>query len=975
MPEWKPEILRRLAPLKLSSAREAEIADELAQHLEDRYHELLATGQSEAAAFRISIDDLKGEDLLARGLRPIERDWYREPLAVGNDSNNFFSGIFQDLRYALRMLRKSPGFTAVAVLTLGLGIGANTAIFSFIDAVLLRSIPVKDPRQLVVFNWSAHRHPDLHGHSDYGDCADQAGIGDCSFSIPFFKTARAQAEAFSGMAAFAGPFPVDLSGNGAANMVRGLYVSGDFFSTLGVNAFLGRPLALSDDSPSASPVIVLNYAYWVRAFGAAPSAVGQTVRLDSTTATIVGVADPNFTNFTPGKPLDFFMPFSLADTVRGKWYRSQDRLSDAANWWVVMLGRLQPGVSIGQAQAAAATIFRNEMLHGAPPFFKSEDTPALTLLPAQAGLNGETSQIAPALYVTMIIVAFILLIACANVAGLTLARSATRQKEMAVRLALGAGHARIVRQLLTESVLLSLVGGALGVLLAVWGVDAISKLLSNSPGTPFLTIVAPDWRVLAFTIAITFATGILFGLAPALRGSRVDLTPSLKESASSLPGTATHTGRRFRVGDTLVVAQVALSIVVLIGAGLLVRTLHNLHRINPGFDPQNILLFGIDPHLAGYADQQTQQLYSNLQRRFAALQGVISVSYSEDALLSGGWSAGNVHIDSAPEKEYVNTGKLAVGLNFFSTMRIPMLAGRNFTSADFASAAATNAAQKARDAATEKAKASPERSTPASLTVLDEAYYHSAPVPLIVNEAFARTYLAKQNPIGLHMSAAPRGDAEVPDPGPGYTIIGVFGDTKFAQLRRETAPIIFLPLVSNGAHFELRAAASPPALVKSVREIVSQAGENLPLTDIRTQTEQIDQILFQERLMARLSSFFGALALVLACIGLYGLLSYEVARRTRELGIRMALGAQRRDLLRLIVGQGILLVLIGAAIGIAAGLGVTRFISSMLYGLHANDPVTFAAVAILLTLVALAACYIPARRAMRADPMVALHYE
>jgi predicted permease len=975
MPEWKPEILRRLAPLKLSSAREAEIADELAQHLEDRYHELLATGQSEAAAFRISIDELKGEDLLARGLRPIERDWYREPLAVGNDSNNFFSGIFQDLRYALRMLRKSPGFTAVAVLTLGLGIGANTAIFSFIDAVLLRSIPVKDPRQLVVFNWSAHRHPDLHGHSDYGDCADQAGIGDCSFSIPFFKTARAQAEAFSGMAAFAGPFPVDLSGNGAANMVRGLYVSGDFFSTLGVNAFLGRPLALSDDSPSAPPVIVLNYAYWVRAFGAAPSAVGQTVRLDSTTATIVGVADPNFTNFTPGKPLDFFMPFSLADTVRGKWYRSQDRLSDAANWWVVMLGRLQPGVSIGQAQAAAATIFRNEMLHGAPPFFKSEDTPALTLLPAQAGLNGETSQIAPALYVTMIIVAFILLIACANVAGLTLARSATRQKEMAVRLALGAGHARIVRQLLTESVLLSLVGGALGVLLAVWGVDAISKLLSNSPGTPFLTIVAPDWRVLAFTIAITFATGILFGLAPALRGSRVDLTPSLKESASSLPGTATHTGRRFRVGDTLVVAQVALSIVVLIGAGLLVRTLHNLHRINPGFDPQNILLFGIDPHLAGYADQQTQQLYSNLQRRFAALQGVISVSYSEDALLSGGWSAGNVHIDSAPEKEYVNTGKLAVGLNFFSTMRIPMLAGRNFTSADFASAAATNAAQKARDAATEKAKASPERSTPASLTVLDEAYYHSAPVPLIVNEAFARTYLAKQNPIGLHMSAAPRGDAEVPDPGPGYTIIGVFGDTKFAQLRRETAPIIFLPLVSNGAHFELRAAASPPALVKSVREIVSQAGENLPLTDIRTQTEQIDQILFQERLMARLSSFFGALALVLACIGLYGLLSYEVARRTRELGIRMALGAQRRDLLRLIVGQGILLVLIGAAIGIAAGLGVTRFISSMLYGLHANDPVTFAAVAILLTLVALAACYIPARRAMRADPMVALHYE
>jgi predicted permease len=975
MPEWKPEILRRLAPLKLPPAREAEIADELAQHLEDRYHELLATGQSEAAAFRTSIDELKGEDLLVRGLRPIERDWYQEPIAVGNDSNNFFSGIFQDLRYALRMLRKSPGFTAVAVLTLALGIGANTAIFSFIDTLVLRSIPVKDPRQLVVFNWSGHRRPDLHGQSDYGDCANQAGIGDCSFSIPFFKTVRAQSNSFSSVAAFAGPMDIDLSGNGTASMARGLYVSGDFFSTLGVNTFIGRPLALSDDSPSAPPVIVLSYAYWVRAFGAAPSAVGRTVRLDSTTATIVGVADPNFTNLTPGKLFDFFMPFSLADTVRGEWWRNGDRLSDPANWWVVMLGRLKSGVSIGQAQAAATTIFRNEMLHGAPPFFKSEDAPALTLLPAPAGLNGETSRMAPALYVTMIIVAFILLIACANVAGLTLARSAARQKEIAVRLALGAGRARIVRQLLTESVLLSLVGGVLGVLLAVWGVEAISNLFSNSPGTPFLTIVAPDWRVLGFTIAITFATGVLFGLAPALRGSRVDLTLSLKESAPSLPGTAAHTGRRFRLGDALVVAQVALSIVVLIGAGLLARTLHNLHSINPGFDPQNILLFGIDPNLAGYTDQQTQQLYAHLQQRFASLPGVESVSYSEDALLDGGWSVGRVHIEGAPPKQYAFTGELPVGLNFFSTMRIPMLAGRNFTSADFGAAAATNAAEKARDAAAEKAKASPSASTPASATALDEAYYHSAPVPLIVNEAFVRTYLAKQNPIGLQMTDAPRGDAEVPNPGPGYTIIGVVGDTKYAQLRRKTAPIIFLPLVTNEAHFELRTAVSPTALVKNVREIVSQAGDDLPLTDVRTQTEQIDQVLFQERLMAQLSSFFGALALVLACIGLYGLLSYEVARRTRELGVRMALGAQRRDLLRLIVGQGILLVLIGTAIGIAAGLGVTRFISSMLFGLHANDPVTFAAVAILLTLVALAACYIPARRATRADPMVALHYE
>src|SRR6266513_2027928 len=884
----------------------------------------------------------------------------------------WFADLLQDIRFALRTLRKSPGFTAVAVLTLALGVGANTAIFSFIDAVLLRSIPVKDSQQLVVFNWSARANPKLQGHSGYGDCADQTGIGDCSFSIPFYKTVRAQSGAFSGMAAFAGPFGVDLSGNGAASIVRGLYVSGDFFSTLGVSTFIGRPLTPSDDSPSAPPAIVLNYAYWVRAFGAAPSVVGRTVRLDSTTVTIVGVADPHFTNLTPGKPLDFFMPFSVADSVRGKWYRSKDRVADPTNWWVVILGRLKPGLSIGQAQADATTIFRNEMLYGAAPLSKPEDAPAITLRPARSGLNGETSQIAPALYATMVIVAFILLIACANVAGLTLARSASRQKEIAVRLALGAGRARIIRQLLTESVLLAVAGGALGVLVAVWGVDAIASLLSNGSGQPFPFAVAPDWRVLLFTLAITFLTGILFGLAPSLRGSRVDLTPSLKESASSLPGAAAHTGRRFRLGDALVVAQVVLSMVILVGAGLLVRTLGNLHAINPGFDAQNILLFGLDPVLAGYTDQQTQQLYSNLQQRFAALPGVISVSYSEDALLAGGWSAGSVHVDGAPPKQYANTGELPVGLNFFSTMRIPILAGRSFTSADFAAAAATNAAQKARDAAAENANTASSPAFP-SPPALDEAYYHSAPVPLVVNESFARKYLEDKNPVGLHMGNADRGN--IPDPGPGYTIVGVVGDTKYAQLRRKTAPIIFLPLVRSSAHFELRIAANPTALVKNVREIVLQAGDNLPLTDVRTQTEQIDQILFQERLMSRLSSFFAALALVLACIGLYGLLSYEVARRTRELGIRVALGAHHRDLSRLVVGQGILLALIGAAIGIAAAVGVTRFMSAMLYDVRANDPLTMVAVAALLILVAFAACYIPARRAMKVDPMVALRYE
>jgi macrolide transport system ATP-binding/permease protein len=971
MPEWKPEILRRLAPLRLTPTREAEIADELAQHLEDRYQELLSIGTPDEEAIRTAIEELKGEDLLARGLRPVERDLYREPLALGRSGGNFFSSIVQDNRYALRMLRKSPGFTAVAILTLALGIGANTAIFSFIDGILLRSLPVKDPQQLVVLRWSAHTRPKLKGHSDYGDCLNLPG--DCSFSLPFFKNLRDHNEAFSGMAAFAGPLDYDFSGNGPASMAQGQYVSGDFFSTLGVNAIIGRPLGLSDDSPSAPPAIVLSYAYWQRAFGADRSAVGRVVRLNNISTVIVGVAEPRFTSLTPGKTIEFFMPFSVADRIRPEHWGRGDRISDPSVWWSVIVGRLKPGVLLAQAQAVATTMFVNETTHGAARFLNEADAPSIRLLPAAEGLNGESSQIAPMFYLLMFAVGLILLIACANVAGLMLARSATRQREMAVRLALGAGRGRIMRQLLTESLMLSLIGGGLGIFLSLWGINAITVLLSSGYGA-FPFEIAPDWRVLLFTVAVTFAVGILFGLAPSLRGARIDLTPSLKETASLLPGSAAHSGRWFRLGNALVVAQVALSIVVLIGAGLLVRTLRNLHNLNPGFDTRSILLLGLNPTAAGYTDQKTAQLYGDLQKRFAALPGVISVSYSEDALLSGNWSSDDVHLDGAPPKQNVEAARLTVGLNFFSTMRIPLLAGRVFNSADFAVASAIIAARTAAEGAASKAKAS-DSANPAAAATRAVSNPNFAPLPVIINETLARQYFPNQNPLGKHFSD-PQEDNEAPAGlQPGYLIVGIAGDAKYNSLRREIKPTMYMPLVNNTAHFELRTATDPLALVKLVRGVVSGVDDNLPLFDVRTQTEQIDQTLFLDRLMARISSAFALLALVLACIGLYGLLSYEVARRTRELGIRMALGAQRRDLLRLVVSQGILLVLIGATIGIATAIGVTRFMSTILYGVHADDPLTFAGVAILLTVVALAACYIPARRAMRIDPLVALRYE
>ena len=946
-------ILSRFRNLFRNNRAEEELAREVASHLtllaDDFERRGMSPEEARLAAKRAygGVEQAKQADRDERSLLWIEQT-------------------VQDLRYALRMLARSPGFATVAILTLALGIGANSAIFSVIDAVMLRSLPAEDPQRLVIFSWSSHHKPKLSGHSDYGDCDDDVRARDCSVSVPFYEALRSRTATFYGVAAFAGPRDVSFSGNGPANIARGEYVSGDYFSTVGAKTILGRPLGLADDAPTASPAIVLDYGYWQRAFGADPSAVGRTVRLDNVDVAIVGVTEPGFTSLTPGKSQDFFMPLSLAARVRGEWWGTGDRLADPASFWVVLAGRLKPGVSIEQAQAEATTLFHAEVLHAAKPIFSEGDAPALRLLPAQEALNGETRQIAAMLELIMTAVGFVLLIACANVTGLILARSANRQKELAVRQALGAGRARIVRQLVTESLLLATCGGALGILVAVWGVHALTRLMSIGLDRPFPFVIAPDWRVLAFTSGVTFATGILCGLAPSFRSARADLTPSLRENASSNSGGASQSGWRVRAGDALVVAQVALSIVVLVGAGLLVRTLHNLQTLDPGFDTQSVLLFGINPVLAGYKDHQTVELYRQLQARFEALPGVVSASYSENVLLSGLWSANSVHIDGAPAKSNANAATLRVGMDFFPTMHISVLAGRAFTPADFVSAEATNAVV----TAAKEVAASESPATPAE----PQTKPQPAPVPVLVNQAFVKKYFPNQNPVGRQMGNAQE-DEPATGPQPGYLIVGIAGDTKYSRLRRDIMPTIFLPLVGNSAHFELRTAGDPTALVKQVRAIVSQADDNLPLFDVRTQAQQIDQALYQERLMSRLSSFFAFLALALACVGLYGLLSYEVARRTRELGIRMALGAQRRNLVRLVMRQGLLLVFVGAAVGTGAAIGLSRLMASMLFNVHPSDPVTYANVAILLLLVALAACYIPARRAASIDPMQALRTE
>jgi len=585
-----------------------------------------------------------------------------------------------------------------------------------------------------------------------------------------------------------------------------------------------------------------------------------------------------------------------------------------------------------------------EMASGPKTLSTPADNPEMTLVPAQTGLTGDRSRYSDPLYVLMLAVGIILLIACANVAGLMIAQAAARQKEMAVRLALGAGRARVVRQLLTESVMLSVLGGGLGILFAYWGAHAIISFVSSNQARPLGFATGVDLRVLGFTVAVSLLTGILFGIAPTFRSARFDLTPALKEGERSFASSGHAGGKWFCIGNALVVAQVALAIVVLVGAGLLVRTLANLRSIDVGFDSHNILIFGIDPTLVGYKGPQVDSFYRDLQGRLSETPGVKSASYSMMPLLSNGLMITNFHWPGTPQDQESEADMLGVGPNFFETLHIPFLTGRGFSASDF------------------KLSASNDGATPTL-----------APTPVIVNQAFVEKYLSKENPLGKQFGQS-AGDTNGPA-NPGYEIIGVVRDAKYNSLRREIHAMMYTPQNFGGASFELRTAADPQAILPAIREVVAQVNTNLPLFDVKTESQQIDRLLFQERLVARLSGFFGLLALVLACVGLYGLLSYEVSRRTREIGIRLALGAQPGSVLKLVLQQGVVLAIVGAGVGIGAALGVTRYLTSLLYDVHANDPLTMIAVAILLALVALAACYVPARRAMRVDPMVALRYE
>jgi predicted permease len=954
MPDWFAYVRRNLRLRGFRPEREAEIVEEVARQLEDAYTEALRLGSSRDQARAAAESHIADWTALARELEESHRGRESSMTTLQNaaEDRDFrkrgaFSALTdlrQDVFYGLRVLKKSPGFTTVAVLTLALCIGANTSIFSIMNAVMLKSLPVRDPQHLLVFQWSARHSLKAHGTSSYGDCDSNWGDvnpSGCSLSKPFLEDVR-KLGLFSGMAEFAGADRITVTGKGEAHHGNAQFVSGDYFQTLGVGAAVGRVLTPNDDLPGAPAVVELQYGYWMRVFGGDPSAVGKTIHLNGLPFTIAGVAEQSFAYLTPGTVRDISVPMSQRRYLSRRWSPAEE---DAGSWWIVTVARLKPGVSPQSAQSQVNALFVNHLLHGDKPLAKPEDAPAIALLPAQTALAGVRLRMSAMLYALMLAVAIVLAIGCANVAGLQLARAGARRREIAIRQAVGAARNRLVRQLLTENITLALAGAGLGIVVAYWSSHALLAFASSSTGRPIAISADLDGRVLAFTIGAALLTGILFGLAPALGSMRVDLTPALRSGPNRGHGRAS----RFKLGNLLVVAQVALTMVVLVGAGLLVHTLQNLRNIDPGFATQKLLTFSVDATLTGYKGERRAQFYGDLQQRFGALPGVLSVSYSQSALLSGSIGITSFHLPGTPPKASTDADYLPIGPGFFDTMKIPMVKGRMLSPAEFA------------------LESKVEDDPKAGAKVV---------MPAVVNESFVKAYFAKVDPIAQPFGAdspAVSGDPDTEESA-GWTIVGVVRDAKYNDLRREVHPTMYVPSGDAGT-FELRTAGDPDSLVSAVRNVVRQAGPDLPIVGIQTQTQQIDTMLFQERLIARLASLFGLLSLLLASIGLYGLLAYEVTNATREIGIRVALGAPLAEVLRGVVRHGVVLTAVGAAVGIAASLAVTRLLGKMLFGVKPSDPVTLVGVSCLLMLVALAACYFPARRATRVDPLVALRHE
>jgi predicted permease len=833
-----------------------------------------------------------------------------------------------DLRYALRMLLKSPGFTAIAVGSLALGIGANTAIFTTVKHVLLDRLAVPHPEQLRLA-WCTESDDVVKGY--WGFFTTDAGGASVttSFSYPIYQQLHRQNRSLTDLFAFKPFWRMNATVDGRAEAVSAEMVSGNFYSALGVQPVLGRAIGESDDgAPGSGQVIVISDNFWTRRFARSPNVIGKVVNINFTPMTIVGVNPKGFTGaYDALVSPDIFLPFSMQPIVAPSTPKSL--LTDPDTWWVLMMGRARPGVSDAAAEAAMNVAF-DAAIRATVPVHKDAKMPHLMLRDGRRGQNQEEEMAKPA-WVLQGLCAFVLLLACANLANLLLARAGARQREMSVRMALGARRGRILRQMLTESLLLSLLGGAGGLLLAWAGRNVIPNLMSDPWGQPPYT-ARIDWGIFAFAAAVSIGTGLLFGLAPAWQATRVHISSTLKDSAQ----TATH--RRHGIGGkAMVVFQISLAMLLLADAGLFVRTMVNLRTTHLGFNPDHLLLFSLEPPATRYPAGQDLALHRQLEEKLAAVPGVDAVTLSENPLIAGNISQAQFLPSTRPK----STGEVehaqfnVVGERFLSTMGIPLVAGRSFNPGD----------------------------TETSTKVA------------VVNRALVKKFFPGSDPLGQTFTTNLPGKDTM-------TIVGICGDAKYDRVQKEILPTYYIPYRQHGdpdggmgMTYEISTRLQPAAIVPELRAAVDSVDKNLPLLDIRTQKEQIDSAMREQMVLADLTGAFGVLALVLASIGIYGIMAYSVSRRTNEIGIRMALGAQPARVLRMVLGEASWIVVIGAVVGLGGATALGRVIASMLFGLKGWDPATFAIAGTLLILVALAASWIPARRAAGVDPMRALRHE
>ena len=835
--------------------------------------------------------------------------------------------ILKDIKYGFRGLLKRKGFAAIAVLTLALGIGANTAIFTLVNAVMLKSLPVKQPEQLVLFS-------DVTGEGT--SMEDSPRVGEWKrFSYGSYVYFRDHNQSFQDITAIrSGPSRLSVRRAGAqgaaATRAAGQLVSGNYFAVLGTGAMHGRVLTPEDDKASAQPAAVVCHRYWKEQLNSDPSVVGQTFVINGTNFTVVGITPPEFFGERVRRPPDFWLPLAFHPQIELR----NSFLEDKQAYFLMVLGRLKPGVDIEQANADVNLSLRQFLTELAGSELTDERRAGIQntyvkLVEGKGGISGLRRMYSKPLQMLLAIVGMVLLVACANVGSLLLARAAARKAEISLRMALGASRWRIVRQLLTESMLLASIGGVCGVLLAQWGVMILVNLVTKE--SPLDT--RPDSTVLAFTIGVSIVAGLLFGLIPALRASNTDLASAMKEKS--------RTGSRlwrFNLSSAMVVLQVGLSMVLLTGAGLFARSLMNLQNENVGFERSNMLLAGIDPRLANYKPTELAALYQQILERVGSLPNVHNVSMATYSPMSGSQRSSSIVVPGYVRQpgEDGDVEDVLTGPKYAETLGIPVLRGRE-------------------------------------IEIRDNA---SAPRVAVVNETFANQFFKDQNPIGRSFTFDDDTDGGAP-----LEIIGVIADIKSEDAREKPNPAVYRPIlqIQNQAAYmvniQVRTNGDASSFAGPFRQAINEIDDKIPIFGITTLEEQVQEKLQQDRLIAQLVSFFGALALVLASIGLYGVMAHGVVRRTSEIGIRMALGARGGNIAWMILRETLVLILIGLVIGVPAALFAARLISSQLFGLQAADPAALIGAAVVLTLVALVAGYFPARRASRVNPLNALRYE